>query len=96
MRVESRKRIRHMADLLGVLPGDRVGEPLTAEALADDATTPNTPVDVATALMTTQHWIRSANVMDMGDFLRDMGLRAQARDLEAVFGAKVCICGGTA
>ena len=61
----------------------------------DDLATPNTPMDVAGSLYTSQAWLRSANVMQLGDFLRDMGLVRYARDVETVFGQHACVCGGT-
>ena len=54
----------------------------------------NRPVDVGTALMNTQRWMRTASVPDIGDLCRDMALPHVARDVETVLGSRVCVCGG--
>ena len=94
-RFAAREHVQHITGLGARTPGHRVGESVTAATLADDAAAPQIAVDVGSALLIAQRWLRNANVMELGDFLRDMGHVQFARDVETVFGAQVCVCGGT-
>jgi hypothetical protein len=51
-------------------------------------------VDAGAALLATQQWLRSSSVLEIAAYLRDFGHVALARDVEAVFGERVCVCGG--